>query len=215
MRLLRGAACVGLAFAIACDGAEDRQAEGEDSTVFAAPPPGGGVNASAEPTQDTAAAPVAPAPTPSPPARRPATPGAAADTARGTVQLVGTALEQRVVVATSGGQLGIAGPLAPMIERLQGMELWVQGPITALEGRSIPRRQISPERFEVRGVAGVPAIDGTLRDDAGVYLVVSNTNDRTRLTTVPDGLRALVGKRVWVTRAPDGGVAAFGEITGG
>jgi hypothetical protein len=144
--------------------------------------------------------------------RPPAAPIAGADTAAGVVSLLGTAASPRVVVQTPAGPIGVEGNLAETLRRLEGMEVWVQGPLSIAMGRVIPPRQISVQRFEVRGIGGVPAIDGVLREESGALVVVSVGGERTRLTTPPAGLRELVGRRVWVTRARDGAVASFGAI---
>jgi hypothetical protein len=209
MRLARAAACIGLVAAVSCDGAEQRQA----ATDSVAAPPGGGVNASAEPVADsTGVSSAAPADTPLAAAPTPGLAGAAPDTASGTVRLIGTALDARVVVQTAEGPLGIAGRLAPSISRLDGMDVWIQGPISAATGRAIPPRQITAQRFVIRSIGGVPVTDGTLRDEDGTLVVVTANGDRLRLTNPPAALRAHIGKRVWVTRAEDGGVASFGVV---
>jgi hypothetical protein len=211
MRLPQAVACAGLVVAASCDGAEQRPAAIDTAGV----PPGGGVNASAEPVVDTTA--VAGAPRPASPGDDVPSPAAATvtpDTALGTVRLIGTALDARVVVQTQAGPLGIAGRLAPAISRLDGMDVWIQGPIAAATGRAIPPRQITAQRFVIRSVAGVPVIDGTLRDEGGTLVIVTAGGDSVRLTNPPDGLRAHIGKRVWITRAEDGGVASFGAVEG-
>lgn len=144
--------------------------------------------------------------------RTPAAPIAGADTAAGVVSLLGTAASPRIVVQTSAGPIGVEGDLAQTLRRLEGMEVWVQGPLSIAMGRVIPPRQITVQRFEVRGIGGVPAIDGVLREESGTLVVVRAGGERTRLTTPPAGLRELVGRRVWVTRARDGAVASFGAI---
>jgi hypothetical protein len=144
--------------------------------------------------------------------RTPAAPIAGADTAVGVVSLLGTAASPRIVVQTSTGPIGVEGDLAQTLRRLEGMEVWVQGPLSVAMGRVIPPRQITVQRFEVRSIGGVPTIDGILREDAGALVIVSAGAERTRLSTAPAGLRELVGRRVWVTRARDGAVASFGAI---
>jgi hypothetical protein len=144
--------------------------------------------------------------------RTPAAPIAGADTAAGVVSLLGTAASPRIVVQTSTGPIGVEGDLAQTLRRLEGMEVWVQGPLSTAMGRVIPPRQITVQRFEVRGIGGVPAIDGVLREEAGTLVIVSAGGERTRLATPPVGLRELVGRRIWVTRAQDGAVASFGAI---
>ena len=94
------------------------------------------------------------------------------------------------------------------------MDVWIQGPIATATGRAIPPRQITAQRFVIRSVGGVPVTDGTLRDEGGTLVVETANGDRLRLTSPPDGLRTHIGKRVWLTRAEDGGVASFGAVDG-
>lgn len=202
----------------ACGGAgEEAAVHDTTGTVTAAvprpenPSPGSADDSLPAPAAGTAQPASGEAPVRSP-TRPPAAPIAGADTAAGVVSLLGTAANPRVVVQTSAGPIGVEGDLAQTLRRLEGMEVWVQGPLSIAMGRVIPPRQITVQRFEVRGIGGVPAIDGVLREESGTLVIVSAGSERTRLTTPPAGLRALVGRRVWVTRAQDGAVASFGAI---
>lgn len=188
----------------------------DSAAAAAAPPPGGGVNASAEPFADTApsrerTAAGAPGSGAPPPAGSSAT-ARDADTISGTVQTLGTALDSRVVVLTASGPVAVVGPRAGSLRLLQGMDVWVQGPVTTATGRAIPPRHITAERFEVRGVAGVAVLDGTLSADGEALTLTDRRGAGTRLTSYPPRLRDLVGRRIWVTRAADGAVASFGVI---
>ncbi|HSJ65762.1 MAG TPA: hypothetical protein VK922_17900 [Gemmatimonadaceae bacterium] len=197
---------------LACDGTEDRSATGD--TISSPAPPGGGVNASAEPVIDSAPPPAGATPSPASGAGAspPSIPIVGADTALGTVSLLGTAADSRVVVRTATGPIAVAGPHAVAIGRLEGMDVWIQGPVSMAIGRVVPPRQMTVERFEIRGVSGVPVLDGTLRQDGETLVLVNRRGTPTRLTTFPAGLRDLVGRRVWVTRAADGAVASFGPV---
>lgn len=143
----------------------------------------------------------------------PATPGrGAADTVRGVVRVAGTAADSRVVLRLADGEIAVSGALAPVIGSLQGMELWVQGPISAVAARMLPPREIAATRFAVRAVAGAAALDGTLRDEGGVLVMIGGDGTRTPLDGAPPALREHLGRRIWLTRADDGSVATFGAI---
>lgn len=160
---------------------------------------------SAADTSDHGPAPIVRPPTPS-------LPIAGSDTAVGTVRLLGTAQDARVVVQTPAGPIAAAGDLAPAIARLDGMEVWIQGPLSVAVGRAIPPRQITVRTFEVRSVGGVPVLDGTLRAEGEAMILEERGGAQHRLTTYPAELRALAGRRAWITRTADGSVSSFGEI---
>jgi hypothetical protein len=142
----------------------------------------------------------------------PSAPIAGADTAVGPVHIMGTALDNRVVVQTSAGPIGVTGEHTETIRRLQGMEVWIQGPLSIAVGRVIPPRQIEVQRFEVRKVGDVPVVDGTLGQADGAWVVTSASGRRTQLSSVPSELTKLAGRRVWLTVGPDGTVHSFGTI---
>lgn len=220
MRARRMAVCVAVILSSACGSSEERPpADSPGASSDASP-------SSVRPTtpMDTVDAPAATIDSPvasaqqqpqsqaaGAPVTLPSTPVAGVDTVHGTVALLGAAIDSRVVVQTSAGPIAVIGDLAPAIGRLLGAVVWVQGPLSVAVGRSIPPRQIAAQRFEVREVAGVPALDGTLREQAGAWTIVG-ARGGTRLTSVPAGLRELVGRRVWVTLTEDGAVGSFGPI---
>jgi hypothetical protein len=76
----------------------------------------------------------------------------------------------------------------------------------------LPPREIAATRFAVRSVAGVPALDGTLRDEGGKLVMVAEDGTRTRVDGAPPALREHLGRRIWLTRPDDGSVATFGVI---
>ena len=212
MRLRGVFVTVTVTLAVACGG--ERQPAGDTAGLTSDPSPVQGTDTPAatpvgSPGTDTG---TPPSSTPNLPGQAPAMPIAGPDTAYGTVSLIGADIDSRVVVQTSAGPIAIVGDLSPVIGRLQGARVWVQGPLSIAMGRAIPPRQITVERFEVREVAGEPAVDGTLRREGDAWIVVGALGRSTSLTEPPAGLRELAGRRVWVTRAPDGAVSSFGEI---
>ena len=142
----------------------------------------------------------------------PAAPLSGPDTARGVVRILGTVADSRVVVHSPTGPVAVIGPLAPTVAALQEMDVWVQGPLSVALGRAIPPRQIEARQFAVRAVNGVAALDGTLREESGEFVLVGPAGKRTILGSPPPALRARVGSRVWVTRDAGGTVVGFGVI---
>lgn len=68
------------------------------------------------------------------------------------------------------------------------------------------------ERFEVRRVDGVPAVDGILVAVGDVaYLRVAGGAEL-RIAHLPSALRGEVGARVWLSGRLDGDIEAFGVI---
>lgn len=152
-------------------------------------------------------------PTPLPMPPEPADPadrgrGAADDTARGVVAVVGAApLTEIVLRRAAGGALRLAGAHVPALRRLAGVELWVRGtPVAA------PRPSIDVAQFAVRAVDGVPALDGVLADERGRVVLVTADGRRQALEHPPAELRDQVGARVWITGTTPGEVASYGII---
>jgi hypothetical protein len=142
-----------------------------------------------------------PPPPPPPPSPTPA------DTARGTIAVVGSAPFSKVVLQPPGEAhaLTLTGPDTAALRRLGGLDVMVRG--TARPGGTFEVRA-----FTVRATDGQPVLDGTLvRDGAG--LAVRTAAGLVRLGNPPAALRALVGARVWVGGPPATGPNQYGVIT--
>lgn len=128
------------------------------------------------------------------------------DTARGIISVNGTERDKHTMLAPVGGgrHVEITGPLATMIGRTAGADVWVSG---TLSGTSLEATQ-----FVVRTVDGAPAIDGTLRIENGVTWLVPASGARVRISSPPPAFRSLDGARVWITGDPARGVASYGRI---
>jgi hypothetical protein len=185
----------------ACGGAgsgADTAAARPDSTVVAGPP--------AVPATDAPAIPAQAPGNPRPATSAPAGSTAVADSVRGTVSVVGTSFEKHVMIAERGTQrrIEVTGALASMIGRVAGTEIAATG---ALSGT-----QLEAKQFVVRVADGQPAIDGTLRSEAGALFIVTADGTRTRITSPPPPLLGRDGARVWITGDPAKSVASFGFI---
>lgn len=143
------------------------------------------------------------------PAGGPVQAAAGADTLRGVVAVVGSAVDEHVVVRPngSGPAVNVLGPQAPALGRLSGAEVWIAG-------TPAPMRGFNVTRFLVRSVDGVAAIDGTLaRRGAGYVIVTTASGAERSVAKPPAALITHVGARVWITGSLDTGALAFGVIS--
>jgi hypothetical protein len=128
------------------------------------------------------------------------------DTVRGIVSVNGTDRNKRTMIAPAGGgrHVEITGPLATIVARAAGTDVWVTG---TSSGTSL-----AATRFLVRTADGAPAIDGRLRIEGGVTYIVPDDGTRIRIVNPPPSFQGRDGGRVWITGDPARGVAAFGFI---
>lgn len=139
----------------------------------------------------------------------PVQPAAAADTLRGVVAVVGSAVDEHVVVRPNGGGPAVTalGPQGATLGRLSGAEVWIAG-------TPAPMRGFHVTRFLVRSVDGAPAIDGTLARRGAGYVIVTTASGAERpVAKPPAALVTHVGARVWITGSLDSGALAFGVIS--
>jgi hypothetical protein len=126
---------------------------------------------------------------------------AAADTLRGTVDVVGSEPGTWVVLRMDGGARAVTllGERA-VLERLAGIEVAVWG---ALERPGVFR----VERVEVRAADGVPAVDGVLARQGAGWVLVTHDGRRLPVARLPASLVGMEGARVWLAgpldRDPD------------
>jgi hypothetical protein len=129
---------------------------------------------------------------------------AAEDTARGTISVVGTSFDKKVMIAASTRRLEITGPQAALIGHLAGTEVVVRGTIT--------ERSIAATSFVVRSVDGQPAIDGVLHSRDGQLSITPAHGASVRIVNPPPPLAGREGARVWITGDPARAIASFGFI---
>ncbi|HEX2202430.1 MAG TPA: hypothetical protein VHG91_03990 [Longimicrobium sp.] len=125
----------------------------------------------------------------------------AADTLRGTLDVVGSEPATWVVLRTGGGRRDVAllGDRA-VLGRLAGLEVAVWG---APERPGVFR----VERFEVRASGGVSAVDGVLARQGAGWVLVTHGGRRLPVARLPAALEGMEGARVWLAgpldRDPD------------
>jgi hypothetical protein len=130
----------------------------------------------------------------------------AADTLRGTVQVVGSEPATTVVLAPAGGgaDVGLEGDRR-VLERLAGLDVMVTG-------ERVAGGPLRVTRTEVRVANGVPAVDGVLARDAGRDVLVMRDGTRRVIARLPEALRGATGSRVWLAGPLDGDIDSFGII---
>jgi hypothetical protein len=108
------------------------------------------------------------------------------------------------VLAPPGGgeSIPLLGP--PALERVAGLEIAATG---RHEGS-----KFRVERFTVIAANGVPATDGQLESENGSLVLLTRDGVRHTIVSPPPGLRAHVGRRVWVSGPLDREPVAYGMI---
>ena len=135
-------------------------------------------------------------------------PAAGEDTLRGVIRVVGSAIDEQVVLKPNvgGPVVTLRGSQSDVLGRLSGTDVSVSGKRTGA-------RSMNVDRFLVRSVDGVPAIDGTLVARDGGYAIVTTADHAEHpIVDPPAALRSHVGARVWITGNPQATIASFGVI---
>ena len=130
----------------------------------------------------------------------------AADSLRGTVQVVGSEPGTWVALMLGGGRRAVTlEGERPLLDRLAGLEVVVWG----APGR--PGR-FRVERFAVRAASGVAVEDGVLAREGAGWVLVTHDGRRLAIARLPQALQGKAGARVWLAgpldRAPD----SFGVV---
>lgn len=139
-------------------------------------------------------------------------PATACDT--GTVATTGTEVDLRVLLRTEDGRdLWMAGEDLTDLMSLTGAVVEVCGARVTDMGRD----GLEVERWTLRSVDGMDARAGVLREEDGDWLLADTVaaGAGVPLAEVPDGLRALTGRRVWAAGVwVDGRLAvrSFGRV---
>lgn len=126
---------------------------------------------------------------------------AAADSLRGTVEVVGSEPGTSVALLMEGGARAVTlEGERPLLDRLAGLEVAVWGSL-------IRRGVFRVDRVAVRASGGVAAVDGVLARAGGGWVLVTDDGRRLPVAHLPEVLRAKAGARVWLAgpldRPPD------------
>lgn len=129
----------------------------------------------------------------------------AADTARGIVLVVGAEPLSWVALQTPEGQLSLSGELAESLRHAAGVEVWISG-ARADDG------VVRVDAYRIRAVDGVTAVDGVLEVDGDDAVLLTASGERVRYAPAPAGLRALEGRRVWISGPAGGEPVSWGAL---
>ena len=132
----------------------------------------------------------------------------AADTLRGTVEVVGSEPATSVALLLDGGARAVTlEGERPLLDRLAGLEVAVWGS---------PARAgvFRVERVAVRAAGGVAAVDGVLVREAGGGWALETEGRRLPLPHLPEALRGMAGARVWLAGPLDRPPDSFGVVRG-
>ncbi|MCC6316960.1 MAG: hypothetical protein IT361_04640 [Gemmatimonadaceae bacterium] len=136
---------------------------------------------------------------------------ALADTARGTIEVVGSE-PATVTLVQDAERLQLVGAGRDVLASLGGIEIVVAGTRRAAAGPALP----APATFEVasfivRAVGGVSAHDGLVRRDAGTWVIDLRDGGRVATPHLPETLR-IVGARVYLVGPLDRPPQGYGLV---
>lgn len=130
----------------------------------------------------------------------------AADTLRGTIEVVGSEPATSIALMLDGGRRAVTlEGERPLLDHLSGLEV-------AVWGSPLRPGVFRVTRVAARASSGVAAEDGVLARDGGGWVLVTGDGRRLPIARLPEALRGMAGARVWIAgpldRAPD----TFGVI---
>ena len=124
-----------------------------------------------------------------------APPSADGDTLRGIVAITGSdPLTTVVLRKADGAAVAIRGALADTLRHAEGLDVRLTG--------AVADGAVSPRRFLVRGMDGLPAADGTLELHGDTAVLATADGARIRHPLAPEDLRLMAGRRVWIAGHP-------------
>ncbi|MFL5537951.1 MAG: hypothetical protein ACJ8J0_03120 [Longimicrobiaceae bacterium] len=133
----------------------------------------------------------------------------AADTLRGTVEVVGSEPATSIALLLDGGARAVTlEGERPLLDRLAGLEV-------AVWGAPVRAGVFRVERVAVRASGGVAAVDGVLvRAAGGGWVLAMEEGRRLPLPHLPEALRGMAGARVWLAGPLDRPPDSFGVVRG-
>lgn len=114
---------------------------------------------------------------------------------------------EAVVIEPEGeGERGmeVRGELRPELANLQGARVRVRGKLREA-------RYLFVSDYEILEIAGGVPLVGTLRWDAGRF-VLETRGEAVTLDGAPDGFKELSGSKIWVLIDESGAVGGYGVI---
>jgi hypothetical protein len=130
------------------------------------------------------------------------------DTLRGVVQVVGAEPGSVVQLQLASGQIvPLEGSELPALRMAASLEVMVRGAVATA------RTMFTVDRFNVRAVDGIPAVDGwLLSTETGRYALRMADGSQLPLAAVPTGMTPLVGGRVFWAGPLDRAPSAYGVL---
>jgi hypothetical protein len=136
----------------------------------------------------------------------PAAAAVAADTLRGTLEVVGSAPATSLALLLDGGARAVAlQGERPLLDGLSGLEVAVWGAL-------IRPGVFQVDRVAVRASGGVAAVDGVLLREGAGWVVATGDGRRLPVPHLPATLRAMEGARIWLAGPLDRPPDSFGII---
>ena len=135
-----------------------------------------------------------------------------ADSVRGVVERIGSDPTTQLVIRGADDALCALEITAP--PPFEGLEVTLWGRRDVSAATMIPgvACAFAAERYAVRAVNGIAAVDGRLRIDGTAYTIESADGARRPLRDVPSTLRTQVGARIYWAGRLDRAPAAYGVL---
>lgn len=132
----------------------------------------------------------------------------AADSLRGTLEVVGSEPATSVALLLDGGARAVTlEGERPLLDRLAGLEVAVWG---ALVRAGVFR----VDRVAVRASGGVAAVDGVLAREGAGWVLVTEEGRHLPVPHLPQALRGMAGARIWLAGPLDRPPNSSGVIRG-
>jgi hypothetical protein len=119
-----------------------------------------------------------------------------------------------LVAAGNRERVALGGSALPLIRRAVGLEIMVEGRLTAQRAPVTPAGApiFNVERFVVRAADGIAAHDGIVTVDGESYGLKTADGKTHRVPHMPDALRAKRGARVFLAGPLDRAPSSYGII---
>lgn len=127
------------------------------------------------------------------------------DTLRGQLSLTATASDTGVTMRAGDTVYTLRTTEQEPLRRVSGLEVVVRG-------RHAGPRVFDVANFAVRASNGVPAVDGILDVENGIFFLRLADGSRANIAITPVPLRGEIGSRVYLVGPLTGAVTGFGVI---
>lgn len=134
-------------------------------------------------------------------------PASLRDSLRGTIAVVGTDIDHRVVIRVQASEINLVADStnSNALTRLAGVETVVWGELTK------DQRSLNVSNFIAVRVNGIEVLDGYLERNGTTFYLRTNQGRR-RVANPPEAFSSLVSARIWVSGPLDSGPYSYGII---